>query len=131
MIENIFLFSDSDFMKTLPELIVDDFDAEQVWAGVDLQNKAKYQKFVNKIEHLAQLAQKNKALQQLNSNINKINSKTVQNHAFNLISGKLVEKNTIDNDTLYEEEDDLHELELDRSHKDTNRQQKQGTLRLD
>ena len=118
-------------MKTLPELIVDDFDAEQVWAGVDLQNKAKYQKFVNKIEHLTQLAQNNNSLQQLNSNNNKSNSKTVQNHAFNLIIGSLEAKNTIDNDTLYEEEDDLHELELDRSHKDTNGQQKQGTLRLD
>ena len=117
-------------MKTLPELIVDDFDAEQVWAGVDLQNKAKYQKFVNKIEHLAQLAQNNNALHQLNSNINELNSKTVKKHAFNLITGTLVEKDTIDHDTLYEEEDDLHELELDRSYNDANRQQNKGILRL-
>ena len=25
-------------LKTLPELIIDDFDEEQVWAGVELQN---------------------------------------------------------------------------------------------
>jgi len=34
--------------RTLPELIINGFDAEQVWAGIELQNKHKFDKFETK-----------------------------------------------------------------------------------
>ena len=45
-------------MKTLPELIIDDFDAEQVWAGVTLQNKTKFEKLAQQIEILSRYSSK-------------------------------------------------------------------------
>ena len=111
-------FSDLDFMKTLPELIVEDFDAEQVWAGVDLQNKAKFPKLVDKFEHLLQLTRNNGALHHLSDKTNEIKSKNSKKYGFNLIIGTLPEEENIENDELYDQEDDLHEIQLDTSYKD-------------
>ena len=33
----------------LPELIIDDFDEEQVWAGVEMLNRAKFEEFSAKV----------------------------------------------------------------------------------
>ena len=33
----------------LPELIIEDFDEEQVWAGVEMLNKAKFAEFSGKV----------------------------------------------------------------------------------
>ena len=33
---------------TMPELIIDNFDSEQVWAGVQMQNQQKFDKFETK-----------------------------------------------------------------------------------
>ena len=33
----------------LPELIIEDFDEEQVWAGVEMLNKAKFAEFSEKV----------------------------------------------------------------------------------
>lgn len=42
-------------LKTLPELIIDEFDEEQVWAGVELQNSFVYEESVAKINQLTSL----------------------------------------------------------------------------
>ena len=34
----------------LPELIIDDFDEEQVWAGVEMLNRAKFAEFRDSIQ---------------------------------------------------------------------------------
>ena len=104
-------------MKTLPELIVDDFDAEQVWAGVNLQNKAKFQNFVNITEKLSQLTENTKTLQHLSSHNNNATSKITKRQCFNLISGVSVVEDNRENEEIYDE-DDLHEIDLKRISKD-------------
>ena len=37
---------------TLPQLVIDDFDCEQVWAGLELQNKAMLGSFSNRVHDL-------------------------------------------------------------------------------
>ena len=37
---------------TLPELIIEDFDPEQVWAGVEIQNQQKFSKLQSKFSSL-------------------------------------------------------------------------------
>ena len=105
-------------MKTLPELIVEDFDAEQVWAGVDLQNKAKFSKLIDKTEHLLQLTRNNDTLEHLSDKTNEIKSRNTKKSGFNLIIGILPEDKNIEDDELYDQEDDLHEIDLDTSYKD-------------
>ena len=104
-------------MKTLPELIVDDFDAEQVWAGVNLQNKAKFQNFVNITEKLSQLTENIKTLQHLGSHNNNATSKITKRQCFNLISGVSVVEDNREDEEIYDE-DDLHEIDLNRISKD-------------
>ena len=41
---------------TLPELIIQDFDVEQVWAGVDLQNKSKFGTLADEVHDLLSLS---------------------------------------------------------------------------
>jgi len=41
-------------VSTLPQLIIDEFDSEQVWAGVELQNKAKFNSFSDQVHDLLQ-----------------------------------------------------------------------------
>ena len=117
-------------MKTLPELIVDDFDAEQVWAGVDLQNKAKFQKFVNITENLSQLTDNAKALQQLSSHNNNVTSNTIKRPCFNLISGVSVVQDNRESEEIYDE-DDLHEIDLKRiSKEDDISDYQQGRIKI-
>ena len=117
-------------MKTLPELIVDDFDAEQVWAGVDLQNKAKFQKFVNITENLSQLTENAKALQQLSSHNNNVTSNSIKRPCFNLISGVSVVQDNRESEEIYDE-DDLHEIDLKRiSKEDDISDYQQGRIKI-
>ena len=117
-------------MKTLPELIVDDFDAEQVWAGVDLQNKAKFQKFVNITENLSQLTENAKALQQLSSHNNNVTSNSIKRPCFNLISGVSVAQDNRESEEIYDE-DDLHEIDLKRiSKEDDISDYQQGRIKI-
>jgi len=44
--------SEGGLIQTLPQLIIEDFDQEQVWAGVDLQNKAKVPDFSDQVHDL-------------------------------------------------------------------------------
>ena len=47
------LLEDGKFKNiTLPELIIEDFDEEQVWAGVELQNRAWENEFRHKLDKL-------------------------------------------------------------------------------
>ena len=117
-------------MKTLPELIVDDFDAEQVWAGVDLQNKAKFHKFVNITDNLSQLTENAKALQQLSSHNNNVTSNTIKRPCFNLISGVSVVQDNRESEEIYDE-DDLHEIDLKRiSKEDDISDYQQGRIKI-
>ena len=117
-------------MKTLPELIVDDFDAEQVWAGVDLQNKAKFQKFVNITENLSQLTENANALQQLSSHNNNVSSNSIKRPCFNLISGVSVVQDNRESEEIYDE-DDLHEIDLKRiSKEDDISDYQQGRIKI-
>ena len=114
-------------MKTLPELIVDNFDAEQVWAGVDLQNKAKFQKLVNKIENLSQYTENLKALQHISHNANGVTSKLSKRHNFNLLSGLLLVDENIQTNEIYDEEDDLQEIDIVK-HSNKNPNHEQGKI---
>ncbi len=107
-------------MKTLPELIIDGFDAEQVWAGVELQNKAKFQKFANKVETLAQFVvnttDTSGSKKSLKTDKDAYNLKSVGG-TFNLLTGgKYASKNCLNerNSDPDQEDDDLHELNIDR-----------------
>ena len=42
-------------LKTLPELIIEDFDEEQVWAGIELQNKFALENCRTKLDRLNSL----------------------------------------------------------------------------
>ena len=114
-------------MKTLPELIVDNFDAEQVWAGVDLQNKAKFQKLVNKIENLSQYTENLKTLQHISHNANGVTSKLSKRHNFNLLSGLLLVDENIQTNEIYDEEDDLQEIDIVK-HSNKNPNHEQGKM---
>ena len=71
---------------TLPELIIQDFDPEQVWAGVELQNQQK--------------------LAKLQSKLSSLNLSDIQNHS--LLHGKPSLPSARDNDVIdqYEEEEE-------------------------
>ena len=104
-------------MKTLPELIIDGFDAEQVWAGVDLQNRIKFENFTNQIQKLTRQAIKSKDKISRTNNVNGDHKyiKKTSKHNFDLLLGAKFEvindESQMRND---QDEDDLHELDIDR-----------------
>ena len=113
-------FPDPDFMKTLPELIIDDFDAEQVWAGVTLQNKTKFEKLAQQIEMLSKYASKT---QEKNKIINYANNDLKENKRkfdFNLLIGGSKCEDIENSEKLGDESDedeDLHELNISQTNK--------------
>jgi len=45
-----------ELQKTMPELVIDDFDEEQIWAGVELQNKIVYDDCQDRIAEILSLS---------------------------------------------------------------------------
>ena len=106
-------------MKTLPELIIEGFDAEQVWAGVNLQNKTKFQKFTNKVETLTQLIGNSEDTSNRTKNfknVKDVGKLESFGDTFNLLTGgKSASENCLnENNSDYEQDDDLHELNIDK-----------------
>ena len=102
-------------MKTLPSLIIDGFDAEQVWAGVQLQNKAKLEKFSKQIRDLTRhLGDCNPTVQgsQGKKNFSAKGMAPQGSHAFNLLTGEILGYREEHSD-IEDDEDDLHELNMD------------------
>ena len=104
----------------MPELIIDGFDAEQVWAGVDLQNKIKFPKIVAEVERLKRLVGNPVDIggtnKQLKGNENVPATKSAE-CTFNLFTGgKYALQNSVnENDAETDEDDDLHEVDIDKS----------------
>ena len=107
-------------MKTLPELIIDDFDAEQVWAGVTLQNKTKFEKLAQQIEMLSRYASKTQEKNKIINHANNDLKENTRNFDFNLLIGGSRCEDIDQGEKLgdeYEEEEDLHELNISQTNK--------------
>ena len=107
-------------MKTLPELIIDDFDAEQVWAGVTLQNKTKFEKLAQQIEMLSKYASKTQEKNKIINHANNDLKENTRNFDFNLLIGGSRCEDIDQGEKLgdeYEEEEDLHELNISQTNK--------------
>ena len=110
-------------MKTLPELIIDGFDAEQVWAGIDLQNKVKFDKFADTVTRLNKLVDL-ESISQVENDKNKRNiRKDIKlkpfGSIFNLLTGgdqkygPIKHSENILESSDEEDGDDLRELKLE------------------
>ena len=102
-------------MKTLPELIIDDFDAEQVWAGVTLQNKTKFEKLAQQIEMLSKYASKTQEKNKIINNANNDLKEKTRKFDFNLLIGVSKCEDIDISEKLGDESDedeDLHELNI-------------------
>ena len=103
-------------MKTLPELIIDGFDSEQVWAGVQLQNKAKFEKLSKQIGNLTKyVTDYNISVQNHEENKTSAAKGMVakRREALNLLTGELIEDKDEDSD-ITDDEDDLCELTMEK-----------------
>ena len=107
-------------MKTLPELIIDDFDAEQVWAGVTLQNKTKFEKLAQQIEMLSKYASKTQEKNKIINHANNDLKENTRKFDFNLLIG-VSKCEDIDNSEKLghesDEDEDLHELNISQTNK--------------
>ena len=107
-------------MKTLPELIIDDFDAEQVWAGVTLQNKTKFEKLAQQIEMLSKYASKTQEKNKIINNANNDLKEKTRKFDFNLLTGGS-RCEDIDSRTKLghesDQDEDLHELSISQTNK--------------
>ena len=107
-------------MKTLPELIIDDFDAEQVWAGVTLQNKTKFEKLAQQIEMLSKYASKTQEKNKIINNANNDLKEKTRKFDFNLLIGGSKCEDIDNSEKLGDESDedeDLHELNISQTNK--------------
>ena len=107
-------------MKTLPELIIDDFDAEQVWAGVTLQNKTKFEKLAQQIEMLSKYASKTQEKNKIINNANNDLKEKTRKFDFNLLIGVSKCEDIDISEKLGDESDedeDLHELNISKTNK--------------
>ena len=107
-------------MKTLPELIIDDFDAEQVWAGVTLQNKTKFEKLAQQIEMLSKYASKTQEKNKIINNANNDLKEKTRKSDFNLLIGGSKCEDIDNSEKLGDESDedeDLHELNISQTNK--------------
>ena len=107
-------------MKTLPELIIDDFDAEQVWAGVTLQNKTKFEKLAQQIEMLSKYASKTQEKNKIINNANNDLKEKTRKFDFNLLIGVSKCEDIDISEKLGDESDedeDLHELNISQTNK--------------
>ena len=88
---------------TLPELIIDNFDEEQVWAGVELQNTAWESDFRDKLEKLETLSIRNPDSFNLlrGPSVSALKSKPVEE----------VESEEEDDDFVFDDDDDGDEEE--------------------
>ena len=102
-------------MKTLPELIIDGFDSEQVWAGVQLQNRAKFEKFSKQIGDITKHVTDCDGPSQSRKGNKSPGAKIMLplgKDALNLLTGESIESRDESSDISYDE-DDLHELAMD------------------
>ena len=107
-------------MKTLPELIIDDFDAEQVWAGVTLQNKTKFEKLAQQIEMLSRYASKTQEKNKIINHANNDLKEKTRKSDFNLLIGGSKCEDIDNSEKLGDESDedeDLHELNISQTNK--------------
>ena len=107
-------------MKTLPELIIDDFDAEQVWAGVTLQNKTKFEKLAQQIEMLSKYASKTQEKNKIINHANNDLKENTRKFDFNLLIGGSKCEDIDNSEKLGDESDedeDLHELNISKMNK--------------
>lgn len=98
---------------TMPELIIDNFDSEQVWAGVQMQNQQKFDKFETKflLVHPAELSQFSLLLGKPKKK-EEIEEEIVDDDADTALEGD-VELDRIvngdENDEVPEDEDDIND----------------------
>ena len=107
-------------MKTLPELIIDDFDAEQVWAGVTLQNKTKFEKLAQQIEILSRYSSKTQGKDKITNHANNDLKEKTRKFDFNLLIGGSRCEDIESRAKLGHESDqdeDLHELSISQTNK--------------
>ena len=107
-------------MKTLPELLIDDFDAEQVWAGVTLQNKTKFEKLAQQIEMLSKYASKTQEKNKIINHANNDLKEKTRKSDFNLLIGGSKCEDIDNSEKLGDESDedeDLHELNISQTNK--------------
>lgn len=112
--------TDPDFMKTLPELIIDDFDAEQVWAGVTLQNKTKFEKLAQQIEILSRYSSKTQRKDKITNHADNDLKEKTRKFDFNLLIGGSRCEDIESRAKLGHESDqdeDLHKLSISQTNK--------------
>jgi hypothetical protein len=106
------LLEDGKFKNiTLPELIIEDFDEEQVWAGVELQNQAWEKEFRNKLDKLETISVRHPdSFNLLRGDIPKFGSKSAQGNGdteYDNEEDEIVFDDDEDEDDLDEEEEEV------------------------